>query len=318
MAEQDRTIPAPAPSPGVPRHPHPSRCPNCDTELRADDVFCPHCGQESHDLRVPFKHLALEAAEGLLHFDSKSYRTLKALVLHPGFLSREFSAGRRTRYVAPLRLYVFVSFLFFFLLSLGSGAHEGAATATGGAGGGEGSHLNISLSSIKSEELRGLSTVQIDSLMGARGIARTTFNRFMAARLAHIAGASSVEFNHLLLKGVSYMMFVLMPLFALIVFVFYRRQTTYYIECLAFSLHFHSFAFLVLILWTFLSRFTSSLTLALLAVPAAGVYLFLALRIAYGQPALLTALKTFSIGLLHLFSFAGCFMLTVLASILLF
>nr|WP_255578221.1 DUF3667 domain-containing protein [Chitinophaga sp. sic0106] len=39
--------------------------------------------------------------------------TLKYLMIRPGFLTREYMAGRRVRYVNPIKLYVFVSFVFF-------------------------------------------------------------------------------------------------------------------------------------------------------------------------------------------------------------
>lgn len=44
-------------------------------------------------------------------------RTLKALLFQPGLLAADFIAGRRARYVGPLRLYLTASVLSFLLLS---------------------------------------------------------------------------------------------------------------------------------------------------------------------------------------------------------
>lgn len=102
-------------------HRHLTECPNCGTRLAKSVNFCPECGQPNHDQRVPFSHLFHEALESILHFDGKSYRTVRALLFKPGHLSNEFRAGRRAGYVPPVRLYVFISFMFFLVLSLTSG-----------------------------------------------------------------------------------------------------------------------------------------------------------------------------------------------------
>nr|WP_240155254.1 DUF3667 domain-containing protein [Chitinophaga sp. Cy-1792] len=52
----------------------------------------------------------------IFHYDSQFFTTLKYLLIRPGFLTREYMAGRRVRYVNPIKLYVFVSFVFFFTI----------------------------------------------------------------------------------------------------------------------------------------------------------------------------------------------------------
>lgn len=78
-------------------------CPNC----RSDGLgrFCPGCGQESpRELTV--RAWLAEALDELLFVDGRLPRTLKALMSRPGLLSVEWQAGRRARYVRPLRLYL--------------------------------------------------------------------------------------------------------------------------------------------------------------------------------------------------------------------
>jgi hypothetical protein len=50
-------------------------------------------------------------------FDSKFFKSVIPLLFKPGFLTTEFFAGRRVRYITPLRLYIFISIVFFLLLS---------------------------------------------------------------------------------------------------------------------------------------------------------------------------------------------------------
>lgn len=93
-------------------------CHNCHTILSLENNFCPHCGQENHDLKVPIGHLAFEVFEGFTHFDTKFYNTMRAIFLSPGKITKDFLEGRRGRYVPPVRLYFLISFVFF--LGLGN------------------------------------------------------------------------------------------------------------------------------------------------------------------------------------------------------
>jgi Protein of unknown function (DUF3667)/zinc-ribbon domain len=94
-------------------------CPNCNTPLRSEDNFCPNCGQENRDLRVPIRQFFLDSLDSLFHitsFQGKLWQTVKAIFIRPGQLTIDYLAGRRARYVAPMRLYLYVSLLFFLLL----------------------------------------------------------------------------------------------------------------------------------------------------------------------------------------------------------
>lgn len=87
-------------------------CANCETPLAGD--FCHACGQKAH-LHDKLTHLIEEVAEGIAHFDGRLWRTLPLLALNPGRLSREWMAGKRVRYVAPLHLFLFAVFLLFLI-----------------------------------------------------------------------------------------------------------------------------------------------------------------------------------------------------------
>jgi hypothetical protein len=47
--------------------------------------------------------------------DSKLFKTFAALLLHPGYLTTEYLAERKERYITPVKLYLIVSAVFFFL-----------------------------------------------------------------------------------------------------------------------------------------------------------------------------------------------------------
>jgi hypothetical protein len=47
-----------------------------------------------------------ETVHELVHLDSKLFRTLKELMVKPGQLTAEYFAGRKKRYIAPIRLFL--------------------------------------------------------------------------------------------------------------------------------------------------------------------------------------------------------------------
>jgi hypothetical protein len=91
-------------------------CANCATPLVGE--FCHACGQSVHSVLKPVHHMTEEAVETLLHVDSRILHTLPALFLKPGFLTLEYFAGRRVRYIAPFRLMFVLCLLSFFVLHL--------------------------------------------------------------------------------------------------------------------------------------------------------------------------------------------------------
>jgi hypothetical protein len=93
---------------------HATTCANCKAPLVG--AYCHACGQVGHVHRS-IGHMLEEGLHGVLHFDSKMWRTLPLLLARPGLLTRRYIDGQRVRYVAPLPLFLFTIFLMFFVLS---------------------------------------------------------------------------------------------------------------------------------------------------------------------------------------------------------
>lgn len=97
-------------------------CLNCGTPV--EGRFCPACGQPAHVHRT-LGHVFEEFLHGVLHFDTKAWRTLPLLVFRPGKLTREYVYGRRARYIAPFALFLFTVFLMFFVFGFMGGPKVG-------------------------------------------------------------------------------------------------------------------------------------------------------------------------------------------------
>ena len=294
-----------------------TQCPNCGYTFEEVNNYCPNCGQENHDLNVPVKHLVAEFFESTLHFDTKVWHTLKYLVLKPGLLTQKFNVGQRASYVAPFRLYVFVSIVFFFVLALRAGRHDATSTED---------QAPVTLSELRADD------PVVDSLLKANGAAAITPGTMSASDSAvqnienptFKMGISKVvtfakggeQSKQKLLKNVSFMMFLLMPFFGFILYLFYYKQRRNYVEHLMFSVHFHTFFFLLTILALGIEFLYSGFDVDTWVFIISLLYLFLALHRVYGSSYLRTFLRLIPISLVYLISLTVLFVGTLAVSVL--
>ncbi|MFL6589938.1 MAG: DUF3667 domain-containing protein [Chthoniobacterales bacterium] len=90
-----------------------THCENCGAPLSGE--FCSQCGQHAIDYRRSILRVLWDAADSLLNWDTKFLHSLIQLLVWPWHLTNDFNAGRRARYVHPLRLYLIASIVFFLL-----------------------------------------------------------------------------------------------------------------------------------------------------------------------------------------------------------
>jgi hypothetical protein len=95
-----------------------THCENCGAELQGH--WCAHCGQPAIEYRRSFRHVVADLLNEFLNWDSKFFTTIALLLLKPWRLTNEFLAGKRVRYVNPLRLYLLASIIFFFAVNYGA------------------------------------------------------------------------------------------------------------------------------------------------------------------------------------------------------
>lgn len=86
-------------------------CLNCGATVSGP--FCQQCGQENIVTQQHFGSLARHFVYDIFHFDGKFFATLGYLFSRPGFVPKEYTAGRRQRYLDPIRMYLFTSAVFF-------------------------------------------------------------------------------------------------------------------------------------------------------------------------------------------------------------
>ncbi len=225
-------------------------------------------------------------------FEGKLWKTLVLLFFKPGQLTSEYLAGRKLRYVLPLRLYLTISVLFFFLINVlpnksvevgtGEKAKQEIAAARE-----EGRKANPHKSNGDTEVLIG-SDDEGNSLFSAKIDAKGEFHCSMpdwaCTRIKPKLESLRTSHDQTVKQGLSsfrvkwpYAMFLLMPIFALLLKLAYLKRGMVYGEHLVFSLHVHAAWFVLVLLMVYLPE-----TLALLAFLALPIYTVMAMRRVYG------------------------------------
>src|SRR5437762_2668287 len=92
-----------------------THCENCGAELQGH--WCSQCGQPAIEYRRSFRYVVADLLNEFLNWDSKFFTTIALLIFKPWRLTNAFLAGKRVRYVNPLRLYLLASILFFFAVN---------------------------------------------------------------------------------------------------------------------------------------------------------------------------------------------------------
>ncbi|HEY0762289.1 MAG TPA: DUF3667 domain-containing protein [Pyrinomonadaceae bacterium] len=233
-------------------------CPNCSTSLLGS--HCHECGQKKIDTdEYSLKRFIGRAISDFTDLESsKVFRTLAAMIARPGLLAVEYLAGRRGKYLGPLKLYLTFSALYFLF----------AWTVLADVRGGSAQRIAQMPPTISMAKRRGLDV-----------------NAF-ADKLHEKTEkyASGLRVFSVLISGT-------------FLAALYFRQRKYYVEHLVFSLYYYSFDFFSKSFFALLYLVCAAIGFKLpvmvlnLFYPIAFVYLAFALRRVYQQKWVLTVVK---------------------------
>jgi hypothetical protein len=219
------------------------------------------------------------------------------LVARPGRLTAEFLAGRRARYLRPLRLYLTMSVVFFVSLSLVRRPEPPVFRFD------VSTRQDVGLSrtpaqpgAIKTDSAFDAFVARHRNEKGNNPVA--WFKRHFVTGLAKLKSMPPNEAGRVLQEAffakAPNMVFLLLPVFALLLRVLYLRTPVYYAEHFVFALHNHAFAYLALTLAHLASAWLQPVGLGAvkaLAVLWMPVYFFVSMRRVYGGSRRRTAMK---------------------------
>jgi hypothetical protein len=256
-----------------------THCENCGAELQGH--WCAHCGQPAIDYRRTFRHVITDLLDEFLNWDSKFFATIALLIFKPWRLTNEFLAGKRVRYVNPLRLYLLASIIFFLAVNYGEKRIPFDAIKLGPK---DRAELEADL---KKEDLPPAAREKLQALLqesspspapsplpgapspspsaqmdqqkkkygkiGERPFvafddakSTTPFERWIEARAKEKMGEHGTKmglFIATLFSNLPYMMLCCIPLFAFVLKVLYVRHHIFYIDHLIYALHIHTFLY---------------------------------------------------------------------------
>jgi hypothetical protein len=90
-------------------------CTNCGHQF--EGKYCPECGQPVKTFLKPFPHYFAELLKSLFSADSRLWNSLIAQLIRPGRMVNDYLNGKSVRFMPPVRLYLFSSFIFFLVLN---------------------------------------------------------------------------------------------------------------------------------------------------------------------------------------------------------
>lgn len=273
------------------------KCLNCGSALVGP--FCAECGQRAVPPNPTLKELAGDAFSEFSGWDGKLANTVRALLARPGELTQQWLEGRRVHFISPVRLYLTASFLYFLVAAAApnlrpssdkieiAGLEIGATTTSAG---------KVSQATGEAVATRQpLTGAQRDSallqIQHAPKPLRALFRKIVT---------DPQGFRTTLFETVSKVFFVLVPVFALILGLFYRHK--HFPEHLSFAIHFFSFFFVARALGN-LVLFSHMRVLAAIAQAAMALwiiyYAVAAARRVYGGSIPMTILKGIGICVLY-------------------
>ena len=84
-------------------------CPTCDTEYQGN--YCPRCGQSARIGRYSFKNAFLLFLDVWGLGNRGMFRSIRDLVLRPGYMIRDYLAGKQMAYFPPFKMFFLLTTL---------------------------------------------------------------------------------------------------------------------------------------------------------------------------------------------------------------
>jgi hypothetical protein len=268
-------------------NPAAGRCLNCGAELHG--AFCGACGQRSVPANPTVAELAGDAWHELSGYDGRVAETFRNL-LRPGRLTLDYLQGRRARYLSPVRLYLIASVVYFLA----------AAAAPESASG-----LRIGVWDDRANP-------QLSAADRARLEAEVADEVWPVRVLLQSVAADPAGFRARTLTVLPRVFFAMLPIYAGILWLFYRHMR--FPAVLVFAAHLHAFAFLALSISESVKLIevpTITIPIGLVMVATVGVYGLRAQRAVFGGGWLMTLVKAAAIGVIYLIAAMPAFLVVL-------
>lgn len=260
------------------------RCLNCSADLHG--AFCSACGQRSVPADPTVAELVGDAWQELSGYDGRVAASFKSLV-HPGRLTLEYLAGHRSRYLSPVRLYLTLSLIYFVVAAAAPVDPSSRPGQLQGPG-----QLKFGVWTTNGAQLTDEDRAEMESELKEMV--------WPLRVLIESIQKDPIAFRSRLFTIMPRVFFALLPVFAGIVWLFYRERR--FPAALVFAVHVHAFAFMAFTV-SEAAKFSHSAVLA--AIVGVGVmvgfavYVLRSLRAVFGDSWPWTLAKAAGIGFVY-------------------
>lgn len=225
-------------------------CQNCGYQV--DKRYCSNCGQENVELHRSLQQLFSEFIEYTFYIDSSFWETFRNLLLNPGKLTRDYLTGKRKRYINPIKLYFLFSFAATLILSfLPDFSEQGRASVL---------HYFKGLE----EKINSYSSVaELDSseqsLPPNQRMSAIEYYITKDVLMSKQKGKRSLEDMTVeaMVARFPQVLFVYMPTFALLLWLFQNKKRWWLYDSSIFTLHFFSSLLLYLTIYGMINSLLS-------------------------------------------------------------
>ncbi len=247
-----------------------SSCLNCGQALQENYDYCPVCGQQNNDSHLSFATMIKEFFSNYFSLDSRFGRSFKPFFIKPGELTVQFMNGKRVHFANPIRLYLVISLIHFFVFSLvtNNESTNEKLMSMNETQEGENNlvHLGFDESDFKTDSLDNdvdnswhpsmyqLSKIYFltenknltyQNICDSLSVSEMTgTKKYLTRQAIKLQMSDADSINDYLIKNIPILMFILLPIYALILKLFFRKKL--YIHHLIHSIHLHSFMFMIL------------------------------------------------------------------------
>lgn len=333
------------------------KCLNCGESLLPEDNYCRICGQLNDDPNVSFGNLLFDFLSNYFSLDSRFSRSVVPFLFRPGYLTNRFIEGKRVAFANPIRLYLIVSVVYFFLLSLvATDVTETFSDAKDALSSNDQVKLSQAMDSIEVamnreveidstsndliqisldedstnnsnlvnvwsqyQKLKKSSDYSTNEMVQILTIEEYSWWEIILIRqFVRIDNSDMTSITAYLIKNASIMMFVLLPIFALVLKIIYiRRKHFLYFHHLIHGIHLHTFAFFIFSLISLLNL-VWGIDIQSLALLLFGVYIFFSFKRVYNQGYMKTISKLLALFFIYGSTFALALVIEVIISLLIF
>lgn len=236
-------------------------CLNCRHVV--EQKFCPNCGQENTDSRKTFHHLFIHFFEDLTHYENAFWRTIKNLLFKPSSLTKEYLSGKRLSYLAPVRLYIFISFITFLLITLFPSNVNEKIVKSEKALNEEISKNDATINKKTDKRYFHFKTMkEIDSIQkyGKENEKLNASSYWFSKKAIHVTEKYTKKeiyekFIESFFHNLPKILFIIMPFFAFFLWLFHSKKKWYYFDHGIFTLHYFSFLLLIFLIMFISDRF---------------------------------------------------------------